>query len=179
LASTTPEQRADFAELLRQNQSRLFGYVHSLVRDLDDAEDLFQQTTVILWKKFADFDRDRSFFSWACGVARLEAANFLRARGRQRLYFGDELNLMLVEAHEELPEEDDRREALGRCVEKLRQRDRELLEACYGDEAGVRATAGRLGRSPQSVHNSLRRIRRALFECVQRSVGGPLPGWVG
>lgn len=167
------DSRAEFAELLRRDQSRLFGYVHSLTRDLNDAEDLFQQTTVILWRKFADYDRDRSFFSWAAGVARLEAANFLRARGRHRLYFSDDLNLLLVEAHAELPDdEDDRREALARCVERLRERDRELLEACYADE-GVNATAGRMGRSPQSVHNSLRRIRRALFDCVRRTLGEP------
>ena len=33
--------------------------------------------------------------------------------------------------------------------------------------AGVREVARRRGRSPQSIHNSLRRIRRALFECVR------------
>src|SRR5687767_4268119 len=95
------QRKAEFAELLRLHQSRLFGYVHSLVRDLDDAEDLFQQTAVILWNKFDGFDRSRSFFSWACGVARFEVANFLRARGRQRLYFSDDLNLLLIEAQEE------------------------------------------------------------------------------
>ena len=57
-------------------------------------------------------------------------------------------------------------------IERLRERDRELLEACYADE-GVNATAGRMGRSPQSVHNSLRRIRRALFDCVRRTLGEP------
>lgn len=178
--AATADLRAAFADLLRRETSRLFAYIHSLVRDLDDAEDLFQQTTVILWKKFADFDRSRSFFSWACGVARFEAANFLRARGRQRLYFGDELNLLLIEAHEEQPpEDDDRREALARCVEGLRERDRELLEACYADSAGVHESAARLGRSTQSVHNSLRRIRRALYECVRRALGEPETEWVG
>jgi hypothetical protein len=34
----------------------------------------------------------------------------------------------------------------------------------------VNAVALRQGRSPQSVHNSLRRIRRALFECVRRAL---------
>ena len=68
-----PERRkTEFADQLREAQSRLFGYIHSLVRDLDDADDLFQQTTLILWNKFGDFDPARSFLSWACGVARLE-----------------------------------------------------------------------------------------------------------
>ena len=161
---------AEFAEYLRQTQTWLYGYIHSLVRDLNDADDLFQQTALILWRKFAEFDRQRSFFAWACGIARLEVANFLRNRGRQRLYFSDSLNLLLIEAQAEMTDEEleDRRVVLARCVEKLRQRDRELLHECYGDSSDVHEAAGRRGRSPQSVYNSLRRIRRALFECVAR-----------
>lgn len=161
----------EFAELLRLHQSQVFGYIHSLVRDLNDADDVFQQTTLVLWNKFGAFDRRRSFAAWACGVARLEVANFLRTRGRQRLYFTDDLNLLLVEAHESLaPDElEERRAALVRCVQKLRERDRQLLDACYCQD-GVNVTAQRQGRSAHSVHNSLRRIRRALFECIRRTL---------
>jgi RNA polymerase sigma-70 factor (ECF subfamily) len=172
--------KAAFAEALRRCQTRLYGYIHSLVCDLNDADDLFQQTAVILWKKFGEFDRQRSFFSWACGIARLEVANFLRSRARQRLYFSDDLNLLLVEAHEEIPEVEweDRRDALARCVEKLRERDRALLQECYGDSSGVNEAAGRRGRSPQSVYNSLRRIRHALYECIGRTMAQESrPGW--
>jgi RNA polymerase sigma-70 factor (ECF subfamily) len=174
-------QKAEFAEHLRQDQSRLYGYIHSLVRDLNDTDDLYQQTTLILWKKFNDFDRQRSFFSWACGVARFEVANFLRARGRQRLYFSDDLNLLLIEAQAAMPNDelDERRQALGPCLEKLRQRDRELLTECYGGPQGVHGAAESRSRSPQSVYNSLRRIRRGLFECIARTLAqNSKPGWI-
>jgi RNA polymerase sigma-70 factor (ECF subfamily) len=168
----TSSTASDFAACLRQHQARLYGYIHSLLRDLNDADDLFQQTTLILWKKFAEYDPRRSFFSWACGIARLEVANFLRSRGRQRLYFSDDLNLLLIEAQAEVAEEEleARREALSGCVEKLRQPDRELLLECYGGQSDVPDVAERHGRSPQSVYNSLRRIRRALFECIARTL---------
>ena len=94
--------KVEFAEYLGRDQARLYGYIHSLVRDVHDADDLFQQTTLILWNKFDDYDRSRSFLSWACGVARLEVCNFLRSRGRQRLYFSDDLNLLLAEAQDEM-----------------------------------------------------------------------------
>lgn len=169
-------RRQEFTRHLERHQSRLFGYLHSLVRDLDDAEDLFQETSLIIWKKFDEYDARRSFFSWACGIARLEVANFLRARGRSRLYFSDQLNLLLLEAHEKLASgssQDDaeaRREALNGCVAKLRQRDRRLLEECYGSSARIAEIAEQLARSAQSVHNSLRRIRRALHECIHRTL---------
>jgi len=170
--TSTETRDSVFADCLRAVQSRLYGYIHSLVRDVNDADDLFQQTAMILWKKFDAFDRQGSFLAWACGIARFEVTNFLRCRGRQRLYFTDDLNLLLIEAHEELTsaEEEARREALTKCVAKLRQRDRELLMECYQDQSGVNQAAGRRGRSPQSVYNSLRRIRRALFACIARTL---------
>jgi RNA polymerase sigma-70 factor, ECF subfamily len=164
--------KAEFAELLRHNQTQLFGYIYSLVRNLDDADDLFQQTSLVLWDKYELFDPSRSFVGWACGVARFEVLNFLRARSRNRLYFSDALNLALIEAHESLEDEllDDRRDALAGCLKKLRERDQELLEACYGRSTGIQEVASAWGRSTQSIHNSLRRIRRVLFECVRRSL---------
>jgi RNA polymerase sigma-70 factor, ECF subfamily len=164
--------RVDYASLLRLHQTQLFGYIYSLVRDLDDADDLFQQTSLVLWDKFDQFDRSKSFINWACGVARFEVLNFLRSRSRKRLYFTDELNLALVEAHESLEHErlEERRTALAGCMKKLRQKDRELLDACYERSSSLRDVALGYGRSTHSIHNSLRRIRRVLFQCVERGV---------
>jgi len=168
----TSDRKAEFAAYLRQHQTQLFGYVYSLVRDLDDADDLFQQTSLVLWDKFEQFDPSKSFVCWACGVARYEVLNFLRSRSRHRLYFGDELNLALIEAQEALEEEqlEERRSALAVCMKRLRQRDLELLEACYGRTVSVPEVARVWGRSSQSIHNSLRRIRRMLFECIRRTL---------
>ena len=145
------------------------------------SDDLFQQTALILWKKFDEYERDRSFFSWACGIARLEVIAFLRSRGRRRLYFSDDLNLLLIEAHAEVDEDQilERRDALTKCMAKLRERDQKLLLECYQEAAGVNQAAGKRGRSPQSVFNSLRRIRRALHTCIDRTLSQePRPGWI-
>ncbi len=162
----------DFAERLRGHQVQVFGYIYSLVRNFDDADDLFQQTSLAMWNKYDQFDPSRSFAAWACGVARFEVSNFLRARSRQRLYFSDDLSLLLVDAQEEAGpgRAEERREALAGCMAKLRGADRELVEACYSDEGRVSDVARGRGRSSRSIHNSLKRIRRALFECVRRSL---------
>jgi RNA polymerase sigma-70 factor (ECF subfamily) len=167
-----PDRRANFAEHLHRHRSRLFAYVHSLVRNLSDADDVFQQTALALWRRFDTYDASRSFLNWSLGVARLEAATWLRARARDRLRFSDELTLLLIEAFAAVPDEEssDRQEALPGCVERLAQPDRLLLAECYQRETDVAEVAARLGRSPSSVHNSLKRIRRVLFECVERAV---------
>ncbi len=164
--------KAEFSDWLIQHQTQLFGYIYSLVRNLDDADDLFQQTSLALWKKIDQYDPERSFLHWAFGVARYEVANFLRSRSRDRLYFSDELNVLLIEAHEGLQLEppEERLDAMARCISKLRERDQELLEACYGRSMPIQELARSWGRSTQSIHNSLRRIRQALLDCVRRGL---------
>ena len=171
-SSQDKQTKLHFAHKIRGIQSRLFAYIHSLVRDWNDSEDLFQQTTMILWKKFSDYDSDRDFFAWACGIARFEVANFLRKDSRQRLHFTDELNLLLLETYsaQEESEMESRREALANCVQKLKPQERQLLTDCYADTDGVQQVADRDRRSPQSVYNSLRRIRHILFQCVTRTM---------
>jgi RNA polymerase sigma-70 factor, ECF subfamily len=167
---TSSEKRSQFAALFGQNQAQLFGYIYSLVRDLDDADDLFQQTSLVLWDKYDRFDPEKSFIAWACGVARFEVSNFLRSRNRNRLYFSDALGMMLIDAHEELVQEEleERRSALAECMKKLRSRDQQLLNDCYGQSTRIPEVARCWGRSTHSIHNSLRRIRRTLYECVNR-----------
>jgi RNA polymerase sigma-70 factor, ECF subfamily len=171
-AELEQQRKTEYAEYLQRDQARIFGYIVSLVRDLDDADDIFQQTSMVLWRQFDQYDRTRSFLAWACGVARLEVSNYLRSRSRKRLYFSDELSLLLIAATEEVTvdEMDYRREALSGCVDKLRPRDRELLEECYNNDGGINEIAEKRGRIPQSLHNSLRRIRRSLYECINRTL---------
>jgi RNA polymerase sigma-70 factor (ECF subfamily) len=166
------ERKAEFSEQLLRHQTQLFGYIYSLVRDLDDADDLFQQTSLALWKKLDQYDQARPFLPWAFGVARYEVSNFLRARSRDRLYFSDELNLLLVECHIELglDRSDERLSAMAACISKLRRRDQELLDACYGKAVRIPEIAREWGRSTQSIHNSLKRIRQSLYECVRRTM---------
>ena len=40
----------------------------------------------------------------------------------------------------------------------------------YGGASGVTEVADSLGRSAQSVCNTLRRIRRMLFDCINRTI---------
>jgi RNA polymerase sigma-70 factor (ECF subfamily) len=167
-----PDKKAEFSERLLRHQTQLFGYIYSLVRDFDDADDLFQQTSLALWRKFDQYDPARSFPAWAFGVARFEVSNFLRSRSRDRLYFSDELNLMLIATHEELgfDKAEERLGALSECISKLRERDRALLDACYGRSVRIPEIARVWGRSTQSIHNSLKRIRHSLSVCVRRSL---------
>jgi RNA polymerase sigma-70 factor (ECF subfamily) len=66
---------------------------------------------------------------------------------------------------------------LRRCLEKLSEKDRQLVRKCYGDgyrPQGARVTfkavALELGRPVNTVYKALNRIRRALYECIERTL---------
>ena len=163
-----PENDQRFTELLQQHHTRLFGYLYAIVHDLNDAEDLYQQTSLVLWKKFGEYQEGTSFFNWAMTAARYEMLNFMRVRKR-RQQFSSELRASLSNEFDELNDDllQARLEALQHCKELLGDNDRHVLEACYGNKRSFSETADHLGRSPKSVYRSLERSREMLMKCIE------------
>ena len=46
------------------------GYVSSMTPDVHEADDLLQDTAVVLLRKFGEYDPGRSFVAWALGIAK-------------------------------------------------------------------------------------------------------------
>lgn len=176
---------ADPVEVLRQEEfvrlfvaayHPLYSYLVALVSNRADADDLMQEAGLLLWRKFDEFqplsdEPVDDFVRWARGFARNLARNFHRVgKGRQRP-FDDELLAKLavtrLEAEELL---ELRRDALRLCVEKLSPADREFLRICYSEHRTVAAAARELARPSNAVYKKLRRLHRALFECIRRNL---------
>lgn len=164
------EQRdALFVGLLNEHRGRVFRYIYCLVRSMPDAEDVFQQTAVTLWDKFEDFVAGTNFCTWACSIARFKALKFLESKGRQRLVFSEELMNEMVQNDDCLPEMHCARlSALASCRTKLSDADQRLLSTCYGSERSILEAATKIGRPVGSVYDSLSRIRRVLYACIER-----------
>lgn len=165
------EHYEEFLRLFARERERVFAYIYSLIPRQADAEDVFQQCSLVLWRKFDSFDRQASFLAWACGVARLEVCNYLRTAGRDRLHFDDELVQQLAARRvESLSQHDDRLAALRTCLKELTQQQRALIDAAYGSGGTVKRLAEATGSAVQTLYNRLGRLRRRLLECVQRKL---------
>ena len=126
------EQHQQFVDLLVEHQNQLFAYLFAMVHSRDDAEDLYQQTSLVLWQKFDKFESGSNFFRWAARTAQLEALNFLKYRRRSKLQFSSEVTEQLADAAEAASQqESDRTDALLACMDKLNPEDRHLVLECY------------------------------------------------
>jgi RNA polymerase sigma-70 factor (ECF subfamily) len=157
-----------FSELITRYQSELYGYIFAVVRNWQDADDLFQSVSLVLWRKFESFRPGSNFFYWARQTAKIEVSNFLRHK-QLPSYVTEELLDALVETVVEPQgnEAESYLTALRRCKEKLGPTDEELIELHYVDDLGSRQIAERLHRPQRGVLNSLNRIRSRLLECIQ------------
>src|SRR5436190_2219256 len=61
---------------------------------------------------------------------------------------------------------DARRHALAECLDRLKHESRDLLERCYAGKDSIKVIAADLGRPPNVVYMTLKRLRRALFDCI-------------
>ena len=142
-----------------------------MISNRDDADEVFQQTSLILWKKWEQFDQSREFLSWACGIAHNEVRNFLRRHKHNRVYLSemlmDEVAQTRLKSQQQL---EDRRRSLAECLEQLKTPQRDLIEECYSGKNTIKEVAQRLGMTPPALYMKLKRIRQILFECINRSL---------
>lgn len=163
-------RKADFMDLLAASQVKLFGYIFALVPHMEDAHDLYQQTAMVLWQKFGEFESGTNFTAWALKVAQFEVWHYWRSKGSSQVQFSEELVQQLTETQAELSQEagsDLRAQYLHECLSTLSPSDRSLVDQCYLGGNQIQQVAAALGRSSQSICNSLRRIRVALLTCVE------------
>jgi RNA polymerase sigma-70 factor, ECF subfamily len=160
-----------FSELIGRHQSEIYAYIFSVVRNWEDADDLFQSVCLVLWSKFESFRPNSNFFAWARRTARITVSNFLKRKQLEQ-YASEELLSALTETtfiSRGVGDEggESYLVALRRCKDKLSAMDEELLELRYVEDLGSRQIADRLHRPQRSVSNSLARVQRWLFECIQ------------
>ena len=149
----------------------IHSFLTSLLANVDDAEEVMQETSAVMWKKFGQFEAGTSFRNWAFQIARYEAMNFRRKRARDRHTFSNELvQLLADDAARQAAQLDEERRVLAHCVAKLSQCDRRVLSGCYRQNTTIKAFAESVGRTPNAVRKYLAKIRAALSLCVRQTL---------
>ncbi len=172
-----PALNEDFVRLLAKHEARVFSYIFALLPNSADAEEVLQETSVVIWRKFHAFELgsefvDSDFVSWACRIAYYEVLRFRRDRRTPVTNLSSEFVEAVAVQRGELDRAlVDRREALAHCIQRLNPRDRDLVERRYLIGLQVKEIAGAFNRPISSISRSLSRVRRALSECVNRTLG--------
>ena len=123
-------------------QPAVANYVHALVRDRGAAQDVLQETALVIFRRFADYDGQRPFLAWALGIARFQVLGIQRDAARSRVAFDEHLHRVFPEARASVTENSSTTRRLGpfdiRVALKLRiGRARRCLRALRLESIGL------------------------------------------
>jgi RNA polymerase sigma-70 factor (ECF subfamily) len=168
IAGDDPER---FVRLFVEGQRQILRYILTLVPDVDDAHEILQDTAMDLWRKFDRYDPAFPFAPWAFRFAFRRVLKYREQRARRAKFLSIEsLNLVAAERSEKEGILEERWRALEGCLQKLCEDDRLLVEHRYSRQISVAQIAEITGRNASALYKALDRIRRRLFECVNRWV---------
>jgi RNA polymerase sigma-70 factor, ECF subfamily len=169
--STDPQdQTGVFVAHVLDMQRNLFAYILTLLPSLQDANDVLQQTNLVLWSKRDEFRPGSDIQAWACRIAYYEVLAYRQRWRRDRLRFDNDLVGQMAEEVGVAPLANSEAElqALAQCSESLSPADRELLDLRYQEALTAPQIAAKVSRSAVAIRKALFRIRAALHRCVDQ-----------
>jgi RNA polymerase sigma-70 factor (ECF subfamily) len=165
-----PDQER-FMRLWTESQQAVVNYIHATVRDPAAAKDLAQETALVLFRRFSEYDGQRPFLAWALGVAKLQVLGFRRDEVRSLVCFDTELFDRFTEMWAETAAAaSERSSALEVCLERLPARPRQMVRLRYFEELSSEEIGRRIGSKSAAVRVALQRIRERLRACVEQQL---------
>ncbi|MDE0620538.1 MAG: sigma-70 family RNA polymerase sigma factor [Bryobacterales bacterium] len=149
-------------------QPRLYGFILKRLADHEQTLEVLQNTNLAICRKAGEFQKGSSFAAWAFTIAKFQVMAWRKSESRTRLVFTDEVHEILDrEADKEASDVDRRIPVLKRCLERLREQERSLIQRRYRDGETVQVLAQSLGKTVDATGMRLLRIRKKLGDCIR------------
>jgi RNA polymerase sigma-70 factor (ECF subfamily) len=180
IAMTAPEPESpqqehdegeDFIRLLNEHERKIALYVMNLVRDRGDAEDILQETKLVMWRHFHKFELGTNYLAWARKIAFHQVLSYRRKHKKHAELSEAFLESVALEISKNEQRYDRRTDALKGCVRKLSRPHRQILLMRYTRDMDIGEIGKEVGRSEGAVYRLLSRIRMMLQDCVAKEVG--------
>ncbi len=165
------DSHEDFLRLWTHHEPELRAFVRSCCPRAQEVDEVMQEVSVVAWRKFSSLDDSKAFGPWACMIARYELLMARRRFARDRLVLAEDVvKLLTEEGAEEMSLRHRQLEVLDSCIGKLPRERRELALAAYSRDTSIRDLATQMGRTEGALYQLLARIRKQLFDCMNRSM---------
>ena len=171
IAMLNEQEQLRFMRLWTAAHPAVSGFVRVMVRDRSVADEVLQETSLVLFRRFDEYDEQRPFVAWALGIAKSQVLSLNRDAARSRVSFDTDLLARFTETWAELaPRVSDRSLYLQDCIQRLAARARQMVRLRYYDQLTADQIASQLGGNGVAVRVALQRTRQQLRECVERQL---------
>jgi RNA polymerase sigma-70 factor (ECF subfamily) len=166
-------QREQLLQCFVRDRGHYLGFLRVLCRDLDWAEDLFQELSIEVMEHVDRYDAQRDFGAWVRGIARNLYRKSAVSRQKANPAYDPQLLEMVTNAYEgrDKNEEEERREQvqyLRRCLAAISQNHREMLRQRYEQNFSTAQIASNRQKTVSAVDTAICRIRSALLRCIEQ-----------
>lgn len=149
-------------------RSKVFNYVHRLVHERADVDDLVSQAFLNVWHAANTFEHRSTVSTWILAIARFKALHHFRQRKRERI---DDVEIpeMIDEAEsaERMIDRSRMTDALRSCVLKLDPARRKVVDLVYYQERSVIEASEILGIPCSTVKTRMFYARKDLVVLLQ------------
>ena len=118
----------EFVLELTQVQQLLYGYIFRRVANREQAQEVLQQTNLVLCRKANDFELGTNFVGWACTVAHYQILSYRKTQARDRLVFTDEVMAMVDEQQDDSTAREGVLKQLRLCFQALSVDNQDFLK---------------------------------------------------
>ena len=165
----------ELAVFWAQSQPAIASFIHALVPNCQDADDILQNVAIITVEKFDEFDRDRSFSAWCTGIAKNLILKYYSPKGSKQPILNIEAIKKVAQVYEEDSQSihdqiDSMEKALKKCLMRLKGKIKKIVKMHYTDELKPARIAQLLSMTPNNVAVLLHRVRLSLKACVDREL---------
>lgn len=168
---SSPELQEEFVSLFFASQSRLLAYILSLVPNINDSEDILQEVWNIMWRKFDQYEQGTDFTAWGRRIAYYLIIDHRRRHSLKHVIVNDQLfEVISKKTSVDQFHEDNRMEALSKCLKKLSRKDRILIKLRYFENVKPGEIAAKLNSSANSIYKSFSYLHGKLLLCIKRTL---------
>lgn len=157
-----------FSDVVRRLHGEVRGFAAMLAVASDWIDDVAQEVFIEAYRALGRYDAALPFEKWLRGIARNVIRRHGERQSRDSKLRQDSVSVWLRRRADPREEPADTRlGALRRCVERLPDHLRRVVDLHYRECKTSAAIAQTLQRSAEAVRMSLVRIRAALLQCIE------------
>jgi len=166
-----------FGRLINQTRNLVSSIALSIVKDLDNSEDVAQQVYIGAWQNMSELKSTSSFLPWLRQMTRYKALNFLRDNKIRQKVAGEEADLILSQFCDPQQDidtnmhRDQTSVILQDFISQLPSESREIVLLYYREEQSSRQVARLLEQSEANIRKKLSRVRQLLQQQILRKHG--------
>jgi RNA polymerase sigma factor (sigma-70 family) len=166
-----------FGRLINHTRNLVSSIALSIVKDLDNSEDVAQQVYIGAWNNIGELKNSSSFLPWLRQMTRYKALNFLRDNKVRQKIEGEEADQILAQFCDPKLDMDSHLHRdqsnliLQDFIAKLPEESREIVLLYYREEQSSQQVASLLEQSETNIRKKLSRVRQLLHEQILRKHG--------